>query len=267
VKFFEIRRPIAEQTAWLVREDPDYLLTFASNLALLAQHFRDTGQRPKRLRALRAFSEVVSPDLRDLCREVFGVGIITTYSAEETGYLAVQCPDGAEGQGHLHVTSEGVKLEVLDDNGDACPAGGIGQVVATPLHNFAMPLLRYALGDYAEVGPPCPCGRGLPVLARILGRIRHRVIMPSGEARAALFGSKSFYKIAAIRQFQAAQTSRDTIEMRLVARQKLTTEEEGRVTQFIRDDLDPSFKVRFVYVDEIPRLAGGKYEEFRCEIV
>jgi len=104
------------------------------------------------------------------------------------------------------------------------------------------------------------------VLTRIVGRARHRVIMPSGEARAAFFGGKNFYKIAALRQFQCAQVTRDTIEMRLVARRRLTAEEEGQITQFIRDDLDPGFKVRFVYVDEIPRLASGKYEEFRCEV-
>jgi phenylacetate-CoA ligase len=53
--------------------------------------------------------------------------------------------------------------------------------VVTPLHNFAMPLIRYAIGDYAEAGPPCACGRGLPVLARILGRARNLLTLPHGE--------------------------------------------------------------------------------------
>ena len=39
-------------------------------------------------------------------------------------------------------------------------------MVITDLHNFATPLIRYELGDYAEVGTPCPTGRGLPVLNR-----------------------------------------------------------------------------------------------------
>jgi phenylacetate-CoA ligase len=129
-----------------------------------------------------------------------------------------------------------------------------------------MPLLRYELGDYAEMGSPCPCGRGLPVLNRILGRIRHGVIMPDGESRSARF-SMSFYKIAAIRQYQAVQTARDTIEIRLVARRNLTPAEEAQITRLVQTDLDPSFKVRFVYVDAIPRLPSGKYEEFRCEMV
>jgi len=260
---FDLRRPIADQAAWLLRDDPDYLMTFPSNLVLLAQHFRDRGQRPKRLRAVRTVAETLSQDQRDLCQDILGVPLLDSYSAEEIGYLALQCPDFPA---HLHVMSESVFLEVLDERGQKCPPGRVGRVVVTPLHNFAMPLLRYELGDYAEMGAPCPCGRGLPVLNNIRGRIRHGVIMPDGERRTAFFGI-AFYKVPAIRQFQAAQTARDTIEMRLVARRKLTAAEETQITRMIQTDLDPSFNVRFVYVDAIPRLPSGKYEEFRCELV
>ena len=52
-----------------------------------------------------------------------------------------------------------------------------------PLHNFAMPLIRYAIGDLAEVGAACPCGRTLPVLRRVLGRTRDMLVLPSGEKR------------------------------------------------------------------------------------
>lgn len=269
---FEIRRPIAEQAAWLLREDPEYLLTFSSNFALLAQYFRDSARRPKRLRKLRGFAEIVTPDARALCREVFGTEIIDAYTAEEIGYIALQCPDHAPSAQlsdeitPLHVMAEGVYLEVLDEAGKPCGPGEIGRVVVTPLHNFAMPLLRYEIGDYAECGGPCPCGRGLAVLNRIIGRSRDRVIMPDGTGRAAFFGSKKFYQVPAIRQFQGAQTARNVIELRLVVRHPLTLDEESLITGLVRDDLDPSFQVRFVYVDEIPRRPSGKIEEFRCEI-
>lgn len=269
---YEIRRPLAEQAAWLLREDPEYLLTFSSNFALLAQYFRDSPRRPKRLRKLRGFAEIVTPTARALCREVFGVEIVDAYSAEEVGYMALQCPDDLPPSASpdfvpaLHVMAEGVYLEVLDENGAPCAPGQVGRVVVTPLHNFAMPLLRYEIGDYAECGAACRCGRGLPVLNRIIGRFRDRVIMPDGSARAAFFGSKNFYKVPAIQQYQAAQTARDTIELRLVVRQPLTSEEEALITRLVREDLDQSFQVRLVYVDAIPRRPSGKIEEFRCEI-
>ena len=266
ISIFEIRRPAQEQAAWLLREEPNYLSTFPSNLTGLAQRFRDLGTRPKRLRAIRTAGETVTPDLRALVAETLDVPILDVYSAEEIGYIALQCPNPANpADPDFHVMAEGVKLEILDDADQPCPPGQIGRVVVTPLHNFAMPLLRYELGDYAEFGPPCPCGRGLPTLRAIRGRLRHGLHMPDGTRRAPYFGI-SFFRIAAIRQYQAAQTAPDTIELRLVTRRPLTAAEEAELSALVRNDLDPSFQVRFVYVDEIPRLPSGKYEEFRCEL-
>ncbi len=259
----EIRRPLAEQAAWLLREDPSYLLSFSGNLALLAQHFRDSPRRPRQLRALFGFAEVVTPDARALCQEVFGAPIIDSYSSEEAGYIALQCPDHPPA---LHVMSDGIFVEVLDAADRPCAPGQVGRIVVTPLHNFAMPLLRYELGDLVECGGPCPCGRGLPVLTRVLGRVRDSVLMPDGSARAAFFGSKQFYKIHAIRQYQVAQTARDRIELRLVARRPLTEEEAAFIVQAVRGDLDDSFTIDIVYADQIARAPSGKFQEFRCEI-
>ena len=136
------------------------------------------------------------------------------YTSREVGYMALQCPE----HDHYHVQSEGVYLEILDESGRQCRAGEVGRVVVTPLHNFAMPLIRYDVGDYAEVGEPCPCGRGLPVLTRILGRQQDVLTLPTGEQRWTLLGSsdvKAFMEMAPIRQYQFAHVARDTIEVRL----------------------------------------------------
>src|SRR5215510_10900500 len=102
--------------------------------------------------------------------------------------MALQCPDHE----HYHVQTECILLEVLDTHGGPCAPGRAGLVVATPRHAFAMPLVRYVVGDYAEVGPPCPCGRGLPVLARIMGRTRNRLVLETGESYWPSFGTHRF---------------------------------------------------------------------------
>jgi phenylacetate-CoA ligase len=139
-------------------------------------------------------------------------------------------------------------------------------VIATPLHNFAMPLIRYEIGDFAEVGQPCICGRGLPVLTRIIGRYRHRIILPDGSSRVTLFGAQELYRIPAIRQYQAVQTARDTIEMHLVMRRPLTTGEDRVLTGLVHANL-PEFKVPIVYVEALPRMPSGKFQDFRSEIL
>jgi phenylacetate-CoA ligase len=156
---------ITVQAEFLTAQDPHYLLSLPSNLLALCRHFARTGARLPRLREVRSFGEALSPEVRDACRQVWGVGVTDMYSSQELGYLALQCPTAER----YHVMSELILVEVLDESGQPCPAGATGRVVATQLHNYAMPLLRYDLGDWAQVGPPCPCGRGLPVLDRVFG--------------------------------------------------------------------------------------------------
>jgi len=255
---FDVRRPLREQADWLSRIDPDYFLTVPSVLGALARHFRDTGKKLRKLRGIRTFGEVVGKDLRDLCQDVFGASIADCYSCEEAGYLAVQCPSHQ----HLHVIAELVKLEILDDAGRPCGPGETGRVIVTPLHNFAMPLLRYEVGDLAEFGPPCDCGRCLPVLRRVIGRMRNLLTLPSGERRVAYLTDHGFYKIDALRQFQVAQTSVGAIEIRLVVRHALSPETEAGIVETVHTMLGHRFDARVVYLDEIPHGPTGKVADF-----
>ncbi|MGH7123493.1 MAG: hypothetical protein ACREFI_03915, partial [Stellaceae bacterium] len=173
-----------------------------------------------------------------------------------------QCPE----QEHYHVQMEAALVEVLDAKGNSCAPGEVGEVVVTPLHNYATPLIRYALGDYAEVGAPCPCGRGLAVLRRIVGRARDMVVLPNGERRFGYHSPDLLAGIAAIVQHQVAQVSRDELEIRLVVRRPLAPEEETEIIDRVRKNYGDAFRYRLAYRDEIPRAAGGKYFVFRSEL-
>jgi phenylacetate-CoA ligase len=258
----DIHTGIAEQAVWLAREDPDYILSFGTNLLFLARHCRDNSIRLPRLRAVLASGEIVEPELRQLCREVWRVPLSDMYSAVEVGYIALQCPDHP----HYHVQMEAALVEVLDARGEPCAPGEIGEVVVTPLHNYATPLIRYALGDYAVVGEPCPCGRGLTVLRRIVGRARDMVVLPSGERRFGYHSPDLLAGIAPIVQHQIAQVSRDELEIRLVVRRPLSDEEAAAAIERVGKSYGGAFRCRIVYRDEIPRAAGGKYFVFRSEL-
>lgn len=258
----DIRTGIAQQVEWLVREDPDYVLSFGTNLLFLARYCRDNGIDLPRLKAVIASGEIVEPELRQLCREAWRVPLADMYSAVEIGYIALQCPEHE----HYHVQMEAALVEVLDARGEPCAPGEVGQVVVTPLHNYATPLIRYALGDYAEVGEACSCGRGLTVLRRIVGRARDMVLLPSGERRFGYHSPDLLAGIAAIVQHQIAQVSRHELEIRLVVRRPLTPEEEAAVIDRVRKTYGDAFRHRIAYRDEIPRAPGGKYFVFRSEL-
>src|SRR5262249_13894017 len=160
----------------------------------------------------------------------------------------------------------GVLVEVLDEQGAACRPGEVGRVVVTMLHNFSMPLVRYEIGDYAEVGPPCTCGRGLPVLRRIVGRVRNVLLLASGERHWPSFATRGLDAIAPVSQWQFVQKEYDLIEARLVATGPLTAQQEEALRKHFLSRLPAGFRLSFVYLDEIPRGAGGKFEYFISEV-
>jgi len=250
---------VAAQVEWLMRHGPEYLLTYPSNLMALVRHTAARGERPPRLREVRTIGETVTPELRAACRQAWQVPIVDAYSSQEFGYLALQCPES----GLYHAMSENVLVELLAADGRRCAPGESGRVVVTALHNFAMPLIRYDLDDCAEAGGPCPCGRGLPTIARVLGRTRNMLRLPDGTQRWPLVGFARYRELAPIRQYQFVQRSREEIEARFVADRPLTGEEEARLSQIIQTALGHPFRLTFSYFDdEIPRGPKGKFKEF-----
>jgi phenylacetate-CoA ligase len=139
-------------------------------------------------------------------------------------------------------------------------------VVVTSLLNFAMPMIRYALGDMAEVGPPCPCGRGLPVLARVLGRLRNTLRYPDGRRGWPMMGDIYHAGVAGIRQYQILQHGLDDIEIKLATAAPLGAEDEAKLREWLHFRSGYPFKVRFSYVAEIPRGPSGKFETFISRI-
>jgi phenylacetate-CoA ligase len=207
--------------------------------------------------------EVLEPGLRRLARETWGVPVRDNYSCEELGILALECP-AAEGK--LHVQAERALLEVVDDAGQPVPPGGVGRVLATGLFNYATPLIRYELGDRAVLGGPCRCGRGLPVLDRLVGRERQSVRLPSG---ARLFPTLDFEPLllaGGVRQYQVVQTGVEEMRLNLVADRPLAAEAEAAIVERLRHNFGHPFRFDFVYLEAIPRGPGGKFQLFRSEL-
>ena len=260
---FDSGRTITEQLAWLQQEKPEHLLTYPSNLLALAQQALADGVALPSLKNLSTFGEVLTPKIRQACREAWGLPIVDIYSCQEMGVLALQCPEHE----HYHIQSESVIVEVLDDAGLPCQPGQVGRVVLTDLHNYAMPLIRYEIGDYAEVGEPCSCGRKLPVLTQVLGRTRNMLVLPSGEKLWPSFVLSNWAKIAPIKQLQVIQHSLKDMEVKMVLAAAMEDHIEASLRQAIAQDLDAQFQVRLTYVNEIPRSANGKYEDFVSKLV
>lgn len=260
-----ISTPLRDQATWLLQHNPDYLISYPSNLAALADYCRKADIHFPNLKEISTMGELLSEEQRDICREVFGLEIVDTYSAEEIGYIALQCPSSL----HYHVQSENVLLEVLNGQGLPCQPGEIGRVVLTTLHNFAKPLIRYEIGDYAEVGNACTCGRGLPVLTKIMGRTRNMFVRPDGQKfwpSVPRFTDEMYAELPAIRQTQYVQKASDWIELRVVVDVPYSHGLEAQITAHIQRQFKYPYRVTFSYEKKLTYAKNGKFEEFLSEL-
>ncbi len=260
-----INAKVEEQAEWLLRNDPDFLITYPSVVQRLAEHCLKHDIRPSNLKQVETISEVLTDKVRSLVDQAFGVKVVDLYSTRELGYLGLQCPEN----NHYHVQSEGVYLEVVDEEGQACPVGVPGKIVVTPLHNFAMPLIRYAVGDYGVLGKTCSCGRGLPVLESILGRERNRLRLPDGQYRWIALSAKAYGEmlaIAPIREYQIVQVSLDQLILNIALDGDLLDQQAKALSLWAQKSLPFPGTVTVTPHKELKRSGNGKLELFQSLI-
>jgi len=124
----------------------------------------------------------------------------TMYSSEECGTIAIQCPDVPS---NYHVM-ENQLVEVSEDGG----------LIITTLTNPY--ITRYNHGDHIQLGS-CTCGRSLQTITYIYGRVRNMFIMPNGERKWPIFGSRTFYEKYAITRFKLIQTQLDSVTLQYMS--------------------------------------------------
>lgn len=247
-----------QQWEWLHRVKPSYLITYPSILMEFARQIEQGRWGKLPLEGIITISEIVDPELRVLTARHFGIELQDLYASIEGGPMAIQCPS----HNAYHLQAEAVIVEIVDDAGRACAPGETGRVLLTPLLNFATPLFRYEIGDFAEAGAPCPCGRGLPVINHIVGRRRNLLKLCDGRRYRPTMATGRIRRLLNVRQHQFRQTAFDELEVILVTADDMTAEQESEVRRIVASSLPAPFRIHVRQVAEIPRQEGGKFEEF-----
>ena len=166
-----------KQVSEIMRLKPQAINAYPSVLFLLAKSITENDARRLGLKFLLSNSELLTPHVRRYCEEKFGCEVYEDYSCLEFSAIASECE-----MHRLHIASDNVIIEILDDNGQRVEPGVAGKIVVTALNNYSMPYIRYEIGDVgALMDAACPCGRGFPVLKDIIGRCDDFLVMPSGE--------------------------------------------------------------------------------------
>ncbi len=243
------------------RKRPSTMVCFAQGAAELGRYVVATGARTwGPIPVLTGAEPLLSGD-REVLSQAFGPDVFETYGNREVMLMATEC-EVHEG---LHVQAENVVLELVVRDADtgtvrAARPGEVGEVVVTDLHNLAMPFIRYAIGDRAMAmdGTACFCGRGLPRIASIEGRITDTLTDGHGRGVSGLMLVTLFLELAsAVRQCQIVQRRDLTLTVRIVP----TPEFDGSARERIQSHCDhylPRVPVKIELVDAIEPGAGGK---------
>ncbi len=215
-------------------------------------------------RAVITTSEMLFPGQRRTLEQAFGSPVFDQYGCNEVNLVAGEC----EAHRGWHYAPECCLLEIVDDDGQPVPPGGVGRIVGTSLDNRAMPFLRYDTGDLGSLDTEdCACGRGLPRLRTLEGRSRDLVRTPDGRAIHGVVFNDLMLEFPWVERYQAIQSEAGLLRVILASRNRPTASELAELTSRLQRvtglavelaldapfELTPGRKTRVI----ISRLEGG----------
>jgi phenylacetate-CoA ligase len=236
---------------------PRMLFGYASALAMLAHHAETRGADMSRLGIGVCFTtgETLYEEQRGIIERVFGARVANGYGSRDAGFIAHECPSGS-----MHLSAEHIVVELLDRAGKPVEAGAQGEIVTTHLATSGFPFIRYRTGDMAVLKTePCPCGRTLPALERVLGRSTDFILTRSGEVMHALALIYEVRDKPGVQAFKFVQEADLSLELQLVAGQGLTAEVEQSIVVGIRRRMGEDVQLTIRRVAEIAPERSGKY--------
>jgi phenylacetate-CoA ligase len=238
----------------LERFDPVLLAGYPSSLYVLALAHLRLGRGRVRPRCVYTFSETLLSFQRSAIEQSFGCKVFNWYGNTEMSANIVECE-----KGELHLKYEHSFVEVLDDDNRPCGPGQTGRLVCTAFGNPAFPLIRYDIGDTVRLSGRAQslCGRGGLLVDEVLGRAEDYILTPDGRLAGRL--DHLFKDSINVLEAQIVQTTVEEVVLRIARGADFSERDEQSILAEARVRLGPAVRIRFDYVERIPRSVGGKF--------
>ena len=257
----DCRLPPEEIIGRLRNCHPDVVSGFPGVLWRCAESINNDQCPAIRPRYLEVAGEVLTPLMRQQISQAFASPVFELYASHEFNLIAWECKK----TGELHTCDDSVIVEVLTDGRPAAP-GERGEIVITALHSFAMPFIRYRLGDIVTKGSEmCACGKPYATIRKIQGRMLDYFPLPGGRV---IHPYDILVKIvreapSCIRQYQLTQEREDRIVLQVVPMGNAPADDLARLTQSIKALLGEGVAFHVVVVPEIHLEPSGKFRVSR----
>lgn len=243
--------------AEIERYRPDAIVAYTNPIYEVARQLEAEGRRVGfKAGAIVVGAEKLHPFQRETIERVFGAPVFETYGSREFMLIGAEC----ERHAGLHISAEHLIVEIVDDDGKPVEAGAEGNVVVTDLFNYGMPFVRYMNGDRAiKAAGVCACGRGLPMLEKVVGRRLDVLRGSSGRMIPGEFFPHLVKDFKGVRRFQVVQEELDRVRFMLEPK-SLPEGERVELERVVREAFGPEVRVEFEPVDRIALTRASKHQ-------
>jgi phenylacetate-CoA ligase len=246
--------------ALINRFKPPYMLAYVQSANELAKYAEERNIALHPMRGIIVSAGTLYDDFRERIESVFGCPVFNRYGSREVSLIAMEC----EQHRGLHQSIFTQYTEIVDADGNPTPSGEMGRVLITNLTNHTMPLIRFDIGDMAVPSDRvCPCGRGLPLMEKVVGRTVNVFKTAAGVLVDGEYFTHLFYGIAEIKKFQVVQTGLKDIEIKYVINDAVPLKDMEPTLRGMREKIlvvmGADCAVKFHELSDIAPSASGKY--------
>ncbi len=233
---------------------PRLLLAYAGALYEWARLLGNHGNPIPSLTAIIVSAETLYDEWRNVIEDCFKVPVYNRYGGRDIKFVAQECP----ARTGLHINAENLLVEIVRD-GRPVPPGELGEIVITRLDNFAMPFIRYRSGDLGVLADcSCECGRALPLLQKVEGRVQDAIVTADGKSVSGLFFAHMMKDCPEVKEFQIHQLGIDRLGVHIVLHDRQSFSSRERIERIVRQYMGPDMQIRFEIRDAIPLGPSGK---------
>jgi phenylacetate-CoA ligase len=238
----------------MVKYKIEYLTGYASANYVLARFILEQGLTAPKLKAVLTSSEKLTDEMRDVFRKVYGCESFDSYNGVECCNLITECEHGK-----LHIVPDVGIVEIVRKDGTDCLPGETGEIISTGLLNFDQPLIRYKICDFVKLSlnQTCKCGRNMPIVDEIVGRIEDTIIGADGREITRFHGV--FIGIPSIIEGQVIQNSLNNFQINIAVSKPLESKEVELIKKRMVSQLGDA-DINISYLDMIPRASNGKFK-------
>jgi len=259
---FLLLSPFPEILAGLNEFRPDVLRGIGSHVGAFLRWVYETGRFLNKPKAVTYGADAMPATDRRIIEEELGIPVVSTYQAIEALRIGFQC----EVRRGFHLSIDQVAARVVDASGRDVAPGERGALVLTNLTNRATVVMNYRLGDLVTLGRgPCPCGRTLPLIEDIDGRLDDLLVRPGGSSVHALAVLPQLQAVAGVRQVQIIQEELDDFRLRVVWARG-SAEQNGELRTRMAAALGTDVRVQVDAVEALPQEPSGKVKTVVCQV-